>query len=77
MRWPAGAAARDAVSAIIFLAVSIVGMALTVDFPARAATWPMWMWGLLAVFSLALLFGALRQRPDAPSEEEAFGEPED
>lgn len=77
MRWPTGPARRDAVSALIFIAVSIIGLTLTADFPARAATWPMWMWGLLCAFSLALLVSALRQQPDAPTEEEAFGEPED
>lgn len=62
-RWPRGAEARDAISAIIFLVISIVGFVTALDFPKRAANWPLWMWGLLGGFSLVLLAGAFRQRP--------------
>lgn len=77
MRWPSGSAARDAISAIIFIVISIIGLTLTAEFPDRAATWPMWMWGLLGVFSIALLIGAVRRRADDLADEDAFGEPED
>lgn len=71
MRWPTGAGARDAVSAVIFLVISIVGFIGAFQFPKRAATWPLWMWGLLGVFSLVLLAGSLRERmvPEAAEEE--------
>ncbi len=60
MRWPTGAVARDSLSAIIILVVSVVGMIQTSNYPARAAQWPMWMWGLLAALSVVLLFNSLR-----------------
>lgn len=62
-RWPKGAEAHDAISGIVFLAVSIVGFVAALDYPKRAANWPLWMWGLLGAFSLILLAGSLRRRP--------------
>ena len=59
MRLPRGAAAVDSVAALILIAISIIGIAGTWDFPARAAMWPLWMWGLLAFFSLILLITSL------------------
>ncbi|MDF1594118.1 MAG: tripartite tricarboxylate transporter TctB family protein [Desulfobacterales bacterium] len=67
-RWPKGAEARDAISAIVFLVISIVGFVAALDFPKRAANWPLWMWGLLGVFSLGLLAGSLRPRPVGKTE---------
>lgn len=61
MRWPTGADARDALSATIFLVISVVGFTGAFQFPKRAATWPLWMWGLLGVFSLILLAGSFRE----------------
>ena len=60
MRWPTGAAARDSFSAIIILVICVVGMIQTSQYPARAAEWPMWMWGLLAALSAVLLFNSVR-----------------
>lgn len=60
-RIPTGAAARDAVSALVVLAICAVGIYATLDYPARAAEWPMWMWGILAVMSVILLFNSLRR----------------
>ena len=72
MRLPTGAGARDAVSAVIFLVISIVGFTGAFQFPKRAATWPLWMWGLLGVFSLILLAGSFRERavPEAAASED-------
>jgi len=67
-RWPKGAEARDAISAIVFLVISVVGFVAALDFPRRAANWPLWMWGLLGVFSLGLLAGSLRPRPVGKTE---------
>lgn len=67
-RWPKGAEARDAISAIVFLVISIVGFVAALDFPKRAANWPLWMWGLLGGFSLVLLAGSLRRRPSGKTE---------
>ena len=66
--WPRGAEARDAISAIVFLVISVVGFVAALDFPKRAATWPLWMWGLLGVFSLILLAGSLRRSPSVKTE---------
>ena len=60
MRLPKGAAAVDSIAALILITISIIGIAGTWDFPARAAMWPLWMWGLLAFFSLILLITGLR-----------------
>jgi putative tricarboxylic transport membrane protein len=73
MRWPTGAAARDSFSAIVIVIVCIIGMVQTTEYPARAASWPMWMWGLLGALSAVLLFNSLRQayrpaKPKAPSD---------
>ena len=57
---PKGAAARDAISSIVILAVCAVGILQTTEYPDRAAAWPLWMWGLLAACSVALLFNSLR-----------------
>ena len=67
-RWPKGAEARDAISAIVFLVISIVGFVAALDFPKRAANWPLWMWGLLGGFSLILLAGSLRRSPSGKTE---------
>jgi len=67
-RWPRGAEARDAISAIVFLVISVVGFVAALDFPKRAANWPLWMWGLLGVFSLVLLAGSLRRHPTGKTE---------
>jgi putative tricarboxylic transport membrane protein len=67
-RWPKGAEARDAISAIVFLVISVVGFVAALDFPKRAANWPLWMWGLLGGFSLILLAGSLRRRPSGKTE---------
>jgi hypothetical protein len=67
-RWPKSAEARDAISAIVFLVISVVGFVAALDFPKRAANWPLWMWGLLGGFSLILLAGSLRRRPAAKTE---------
>ncbi len=61
MALPKGPARRDAISAVVLLVVSAAGIVWTLDFPARAATWPLWMWGLLAAFSLILLVESLRR----------------
>lgn len=58
---PKGASARDAVSSIIILIVCAVGILQTTEYPERAAQWPLWMWGLLAFCSIALLFNSLRR----------------
>lgn len=72
MRWPTGAGARDALSAVIFLVISVIGFTGAFQFPKRAATWPLWMWGLLGVFSLILLVGSFREHQGAekPAAEE-------
>ena len=67
-RWPRGAEARDAISAIVFLVISVVGFVAALDFPKRAANWPLWMWGLLGVFSLVLLAGSFRRRSAGKTE---------
>ncbi len=75
MRWPTGAAARDSFSAIVILVICIVGMIQTTQYPARAAEWPMWMWGLLALLSAVLLFNSLRAaKAGAPVEAESKSE---
>ena len=74
MRWPTGAAARDAVSAVIILIVCIIGMSATATYPERAAEWPMWMWGSLAVLSVVLLFNSMRQAYSAKPETAASSE---
>jgi putative tricarboxylic transport membrane protein len=74
MRWPTGADARDAMSAAVFLVISVVGFIGALGFPDRAATWPLWMWGLLGVFSLILLAGSLRARANPYAEEETGDE---
>ena len=61
MQIPRGAAGRDAFAAVVVLVVSAVGMIKALEFPARAAAWPMWMWGLLAAFSVILLINSFRQ----------------
>ncbi|MBL6929156.1 MAG: tripartite tricarboxylate transporter TctB family protein [Rhodospirillales bacterium] len=61
MHFPKGAAARDSVSALVIMAVSAGGVYSTFEFPQRAAAWPLYMWGLLAAFSVLLLFNSLRQ----------------
>lgn len=67
-RWPKGAEARDAISAIVFLVISVVGFVAALDFPKRAANWPLWMWGLLGGFSLILLAGSLWRSPTGKNE---------
>jgi hypothetical protein len=67
-RWPKGAEARDAISAIVFLVISVVGFVAALDYPKRAAHWPLWMWGLLGGFSLILFAGTLRRRPSGENE---------
>ncbi|MBL6945746.1 MAG: tripartite tricarboxylate transporter TctB family protein [Rhodospirillales bacterium] len=61
MHFPKGAAARDSVSALVIMAVSTGGIYSAFDFPQRAAAWPLYMWGLLAAFSVLLLVNSLRQ----------------
>lgn len=58
---PKGASARDAVSSIIILIVCAVGILQTMEYPDRAAQWPLWMWGLLALCSVVLLFNSVRR----------------
>lgn len=72
---PKGAAARDAMSAIIILVVCGIGIQQTTQYPARAAQWPLWMWGLLAALSVVLLFNSLR-RPTADKAKPASSDAE-
>lgn len=72
---PKGAAARDAVSSIIILVVCAAGIWKTTQYPARAAEWPLWMWGLLAACSVVLLFNSLRKPTTARQQAAAEGEP--
>lgn len=59
MRLPKGAARRDAVSALVLIAVGAVAILEAADYPDRAAAWPIWMWGLLIAFSVLLLVRSL------------------
>ena len=59
-RMPKGNQARDAFSSIVILAICAAGISKTVQYPDRAAAWPLWMWGLLAFLSCVLLFNSLR-----------------
>lgn len=59
---PKGTAARDAISSVVILAACAIGIAQTLQYPARAAQWPLWMWGLLAALSVVLLFNSCRSR---------------
>lgn len=64
---PKGTAARDAMSAIIIMIVCAAGIWQSTTYPARAAEWPLWMWGMLAALSAVLLFNSLR-RPSASAQ---------
>ena len=57
---PKGNQARDAISSLVIMVVCAIGVSQTVDYPDRAAAWPLWMWSLLALLSVALLFNSLR-----------------
>ena len=59
-RIPKGNQARDAFSSIVILAICAAGISKTVQYPDRAAEWPLWMWSLLAFLSCVLLFNSLR-----------------
>ena len=59
-RMPKGNQARDAFSSVVILMICAVGVSQTVQYPDRAAAWPLWMWGLLAFLSCVLLFNSLR-----------------
>lgn len=59
-RMPKGNQARDAFSSIVILVICALGVSQTVQYPDRAAAWPLWMWGLLAFLSCVLLFNSLR-----------------
>lgn len=72
---PKGNAARDAVSSIIILVVCAAGIWQTMQYPARAAEWPLWMWGLLAACSVVLLFNSLKAPKTAKLRAEADAEP--
>lgn len=60
MAWPKGSERRDAISAVILIGLGVLGLVEALSFPARAAAWPMWMFGLLIAFSLLLLIRSLR-----------------
>jgi hypothetical protein len=60
MRWPRGAQRRDALVALLLIAVGAKALAMAADFPARAAGWPTAIWSLLILFSLILLIGSFR-----------------
>lgn len=70
MRSLVGRLGRDGLSAIVLLAVAAAGVAEALTFPPRAAAWPLWMWGLLALLSLLLLITALRRGPTAAEDPE-------
>ena len=72
---PRGNQARDAFSAIVVLIVCAVGISQTLQYPARAAEWPLWMWSLLAFLSVILLFNSLR-KPIVPTADSAPKTPE-
>lgn len=57
---PKGNQARDAFSSLVILVICAVGVSQTVQYPDRAAAWPLWMWSLLAFLSCVLLFNSLR-----------------
>lgn len=56
---------RDGMAAIVLLVIAAIGIIEALSFPARAAAWPLWMWGLLAFLSLLLLVSALRSGSSA------------
>jgi len=64
-RIPKGNQARDAFASIVILVICAGGLSQTVQYPDRAAAWPLWMWGLLAFLSCVLLFNSLRAPIDA------------
>lgn len=51
---------RDLVAALLLIALGAAGIVSTLDFPDRAAAWPLWMWSALVVFSLVLLIDAVK-----------------
>jgi hypothetical protein len=55
---------RDGIAAIVLLIVAAAGAIEALSFPADAAAWPLWMWGVLAFLSLLLLISALRRPTD-------------
>ena len=63
MRTVVGRLGRDGIAALVLLAIAALGIAEALTFPPRAAAWPLWMWGLLALLSLLLLIAALRREP--------------
>ena len=72
---PRGNQARDALSAVVVLIICAVGINQTLQYPARAAEWPLWMWSLLAFLSVILLFNSLR-KPIVPASAAAPSTPE-
>lgn len=54
------ASLRDLVAALLLIALGVAGILSTLEFPARAAAWPLWMWSALVVFSLVLLIDAVK-----------------
>jgi len=64
MRWPKGAQRRDALVALLLIAVGAAALALAADFPTRAAGWPRAIWSLLILFSVILLVGSFRRGGD-------------
>lgn len=63
MRTLIGRLGRDGITAIVLLIIAALGTIEALSFPPRAAAWPLWMWGLLALLSLLLLVVALRRHP--------------
>lgn len=63
MKRLAGRLGQDGIAAIVLLIIAALGIAEALTFPARAAAWPLWMWGLLAALSFLLLLSALRRKP--------------
>jgi len=54
---------KDGVSALILLAFCAFGFYETTGYPAQAAQWPRWVFGLLALLSLCLLVVSIRRGP--------------
>ena len=62
MRTLTGRLGRDGIAAIVLLIIAAIGTVEALSFPPRAAAWPLWLWGLLALLSLLLLISALRRQ---------------